>query len=124
MRFADGSGLSRKNFVSPEFLVSVLRGMARTSFYNDYLNSLPRPGRKDGTLVARLPKAPAAVKNRIYMKSGSLGGVRCLSGYILPSDGNTRKTIAFSIMVNNYVGKSSELSQALDNLILELANEN
>ena len=124
MRFADGSGLSRKNFISPEFIVGILMGMSRTSLYKDYLNSLPRPGRKDGTLLARLPKAPAAVKNRIYMKSGSLGGVRCFSGYILPSDGNTRKTIAFSIMVNNYVGKSSELTQALDNLILELANEN
>ena len=124
MRFADGSGLSRKNFLTPEFIVGILLGMSRTSVYKDYLNSLPRPGRKDGTLAARLPKAPAPVKNRIYMKSGSLGGVRCFSGYILPSDGNTRKTIAFSIMVNNHVGKSSELTQALDQLILELANEN
>ena len=107
MRFADGSGLSRKNFVSPEFLVRILTGMARTSSYKDYLNSLPRPGRKDGTLQTRMPKAPAAVKNRIYMKSGSLSGVRCFSGYILPSDGDTRKTIAFSIMVNNHVGSQA-----------------
>lgn len=124
MRFADGSGLSRKNYLTPEFLVSLLRGMARTSVYKDYLNSLPRPGRKDGTLLTRLPKAPAPVKNRIYMKSGSLTGVRCFSGYILPSDGNTQNTIAFSIMVNNHVGKPAELSTVLDNLILELANEN
>ena len=124
MRFADGSGLSRKNYVSPEFLVRLLTGMAKTGVYKDYLGSLPRPGRKDGTLQTRLPKAPAAVKNRIYMKSGSMNGVRCFSGYILPSDDDARKTIAFSIMVNNYVGKSSELTQALDNLILELANEN
>ena len=124
MRFADGSGLSRKNYVSPEFLVRVLTGMARTSFYKDYLNSLPRPGRKDGTLQTRLPKAPAEVKNRIYMKSGSMNGVRCFSGYILPSDGDTRKTIAFSIMVNNFVGSQAQLAPVLDNLILELANEN
>ena len=124
MRFADGSGLSRKNYVSPEFFVRLLTGMARTSSYKDYLNSLPRPGRKDGTLQTRLPKAPAAVKNRIYMKSGSMNGIRCFSGYILPSDGDARKTIAFSIMVNNFVGKQSELAPVLDNLILELANEN
>ena len=124
MRFADGSGLSRKNFVSPEFLVRILTGMARTSSYKDYLNSLPRPGRKDGTLQTRLPKAPAAVKNRIYMKSGSMGGVRCFSGYILPSDGDARKTIAFSIMVNNHVGRQADLAPVLDNLILELANVN
>ena len=124
MRFADGSGLSRKNFVSPEFLVRILPGMARTSSYKDYLNSLPRPGRKDGTLQTRLPKAPAAVKNRIYMKSGSLSGVRCFSGYILPSDGDARKTIAFSIMVNNHVGSQASLAPVLDQIILELANEN
>lgn len=124
MRFADGSGLSRKNFVSPEFLVRILTGMARTSSYKDYLNSLPRPGRKDGTLQTRLPKAPAAVKNRIFMKSGSLSGVRCFSGYILPSDGDTRKTIAFSIMVNNHVGSQASLAPVLDQIILELANEN
>ena len=124
MRFADGSGLSRKNYLSPEFLVRLLTGMARTSFYKDYLNSLPRPGRKDGTLQSRLPKAPAAVKNRIYMKSGSMNGVRCFSGYILPSDGNSKKTIAFSIMVNNHVGSQASLARLLDDLIIELANEN
>ena len=124
MRFADGSGLSRKNYLTPEFLVSLLRAMARTSVYKDYLGSLPRPGRKDGTLAPRMPKAPVPVKNRICMKSGSLTGVRCFSGYILPSDGNTQNTIAFSIMVNNHVGKPAELSNALDQLILELAKEN
>ena len=124
MRFADGSGLSRKNYLSPEFLVSLLRGMARTSLYKDYLNSLPRPGQKNGTLATRLPKAPASVKNRIYMKSGSMNGVRCFSGYIIPSDGNTKNTIAFSVMVNNYVGRQAELAPVLDRLILELAKEN
>lgn len=124
MRFADGSGLSRKNYLSPEFLVSLLRGMARSRCYKDYLHSLPRPGRADGTLKTRLPKAPSAVKDRIYMKSGSMNGVRCFSGYILPSDGNAQNTICFSIMVNNYVGSQTKLAPVLDALILELANEN
>ncbi len=124
MRFADGSGLSRKNYLSPEFLVSLLRGMARSRCYKDYLHSLPQPGRADGTLKTRLPKAPSAVKDRIYMKSGSMNGVRCFSGYILPSDGNSQNTICFSIMVNNYVGSQTKLAPVLDALILELANEN
>lgn len=124
MRFSDGSGLSRKNYVSPDFLVSFLRAMARTGVYPDYLESLPRPGRSDGTLKPRMAKAPAAVKDRIFMKSGSLGGVRCFSGYILPSDGNKAKTIAFSVMVNNYVGNQTVLASRLDELILALAAEN
>lgn len=124
MRFADGSGLSRKNYVSPEFFVRLLTGMSRTQNYKDFLNSLPRPGQKDGTLASRMQKAPTATKNRICMKSGSMNGVRCFSGYILPSDGNSRNTIAFSVMVNNYVGRQADLAPVLDRLILELANEN
>jgi D-alanyl-D-alanine carboxypeptidase/D-alanyl-D-alanine-endopeptidase (penicillin-binding protein 4) len=124
MRFADGSGLSRKNYVSPEFLVRVLTGMARTSSYKDYLNSLPRPGRKDGTLQTRLPKVPAEVKNRIYMKSGSMNGVRCFSGYILSSDGKPENTIVFSIMTNNTVVPSSRMNFIMDRIITLLAEEN
>ena len=125
MRFADGSGLSRKNYLSPEFLVRLLRAMARTGLYRDYLNSLPRPGRRDGTLATRMSKAPAEVKARICMKSGSMNGVRCFSGYILPSGGGAAsETIAFSLMVNNYVGRQAELAPILDKLILELANCN
>lgn len=124
MRFSDGSGLSRKNYISPAFLVEFLRAMARTGVYRCYLESLPRPGRSDGTLKPRLPKAPAAVKDRIFMKSGSLGGVRCFSGYILPSGRNSSGTIAFSVMVNNYVGSQAVLASKLDELILALASEN
>lgn len=124
MRFSDGSGLSRKNYVSPDFFVSFLRAMARTGEYGAFLESLPRPGGEDGTLRDRMPKAPASVKGRIYMKSGSLGGVRCFSGYILSADGNPSRTIAFSVMVNNYVGSQAVLASKLDELILSLAAEN
>ena len=58
------------------------------------------------------------------MKSGSMIGVRCFSGYIDSSDGSPSGRICFSIMVNNYVGKTDELSTALDSLIDSLANEN
>ena len=124
MRFADGSGLSRKNYISPDFIVRFLCAMQKTKSYSDFHNSLPMPGRSDGTLKTRLPKAPAEIKNRIWMKSGSMAGTRCFSGYIDSSDGTAANAIAFSVMVNNYVGSSEELSRILDELILSLANEN
>ena len=124
MRFADGSGLSRKNYISPDFMVRFLCSMQKSKSFNDFYNSLPRPGRSDGTLKNRLPKAPAELKNRVRMKSGSMAGVRCFSGYIDPSNGDPSRTIAFSIMVNNYVGSSNDLARTLDELIISLANEN
>ena len=123
-RFADGSGLSRKNYLSPDFIVGVLRGMATSRQYGIFRNSLPIPGSADGTLRARLSMADAATRGRIRMKSGSMNGNRCFSGYILSPDGDERKTIAFSVMVNNFVGRDRDLADCLDGLIASLAEEN
>ena len=122
MRFADGSGLSRKNYISPEFMADFLAAMARSRVWKDYLASLPRPGMKDGTLTARLKDCPD--KSRIFMKSGSMNGVRCYSGYILSGNGRKEDTIVFSLMVNNYVGNNSRLNTSLDALIAALAEIN
>ena len=124
MRFADGSGLSRKNYLSPEFLVGVLRGMAGSKLYSTFRNSLPKPGDAGGTLRYRLPKADSETRNRIRMKSGSMNGVLCFSGYILSPDGDSRKTIVFSIMVNNFSGKGRDLAECMDKLTESLAGEN
>ena len=122
MRFADGSGLSRKNYISPAFMVDFLKAMAGSKVWKPYLASLPQPGRKDGTLNARLPKCPD--KGRIYMKSGSMNGVQCFSGYILPGNGRKEDIIVFSLMVNNYVGGRAKLNAALDDMLAALAKEN
>jgi D-alanyl-D-alanine carboxypeptidase len=50
-----------------------------------------------------------------------MDGVRCLSGYILPADGNKENTIIFSIMVNNSTAASRSLIDELDRMILNLA---
>ena len=122
MRFADGSGLSRKNYLSPEFIVGVLKGMASSRCYQTYLKSLPQPGA--GTLKYRLKAAPADVRSRIRMKSGSMNGNRCFSGYILSGDKDAGRTIAFCILVNNFVKADAEFASSLDALITKLAEEN
>ena len=119
---ADGSGLSRKNYVSPAFFVSFLRAMARHAQYKTFLNSIPKLG--SGTLKTRMKDSPKSVKDRVYMKSGSMNGVRCFSGYILAGDGNPSRTICFSVLTNNAVASSSKTAQVLDNLIETLALEN
>ncbi len=124
MHFVDGSGLSRKNYISPDFMVKYLRAMARTGVYTDFHNSLPNPGRADGTLKPRLPEAGPATKNRIFMKSGSMNGIYCFSGYIDAPSGKARETVIFSVMVNNYVGPTNDMLRALDEVIAILADYN
>ena len=124
MRFADGSGLSRKNYVSPAFMVSFLKAMYRSRERRDFLASLPFAGEPKTTLENRLPKRPYVLRHRIRMKSGSMNGVRCFSGYILPSDGKTENTIVFSILTNNAVASSSQVYPLIDSMIESLAKEN
>lgn len=124
MRFADGSGLSRKNYVSPEFMVSFLKGMYRSRVRKAFMASLPFAGEPKTTLENRLPKRPWALRHRILMKSGSMNGVRCFSGYILPSSGRAEETIVFSILTNNAVAPGSQVYPLLDSLIESLAGEN
>ncbi len=124
MRFADGSGLSRKNYVSPEFMVSFLKGMYRSRARKAFMASLPFAGEPKTTLENRLPKRPWALRHRILMKSGSMNGVRCFSGYILPSSGRAEETIVFSLLTNNAVAPGSQVYPLLDSLIESLAGEN
>lgn len=119
----DGSGLSRKNYVSPDFFVRFLRKMMALPVWNAFFDSLPVPGEK-GTLENRFDKAPQEFKDRIHMKSGSMNGVRCFSGYILASDGDPKKTIIFSLLTNNCTASSYQATPILDSMIEAIAAEN
>lgn len=118
-RLKDGSGLSRADYASPAFFVSFMEKMMDTPSYEVLLEALPQPGY--GTLASYMTGAPQDVKSRVRMKTGSMDGVRCLSGYILPKDDNKENTIIFSIMVNNSTATSRSLINELDRMILNLA---
>lgn len=122
VKVVDGSGLSRKNYLSPQFIAGFLRTMSSGKDSRIYMLSLPRPGR--GTLKNRLSGCPESVRSRICMKSGTMDGVRCFSGYILPSDGDSGKMIAFSIMANNFISGGPALARLMDAMIVSLAAEN
>ena len=113
LRLEDGSGLSRLNTVSPAFLVSFLRSMTRSRGFDAFLASLPKPG--EGTLAGLLPNLPADRKARVRVKSGSMDGVLCYSGYILDESGKPK--FVFSLMVNGATAKTAVLRDTLGSLI-------
>ncbi len=95
---ADGSGLSRRNRVSPAALTQVLRALARKRIF---VLSLPIAG-VDGSLRSKLG---AASRGRVVAKTGHVAGVNALSGYVLSRRGTP--AVAFSIIVNgSTVGKN------------------
>ena len=113
LRIEDGSGLSRLNTVSPAFLVDYLRAMSRSKAFDAFLASLPKPG--EGTLNTLLPKLTPDQKARLRLKSGSMDGVLCYSGYVLDEEGTPSRV--FSFMVNGAKAKTAVVREALGALI-------
>lgn len=127
----DGSGLSRQNLVSPDFMCRFLGAMMDSPCFEEYLWSLPVPG-GNGTLQYNMKGVPQEVQGRFRVKSGSMSGVRCYSGYILPADfvfsegveisqEVKDKIVVFSVMTNNCVSPSWKVRQMLDRFMVELA---
>ena len=106
----DGSGLSRKNLITPESVVRVLQYMDQHSHRDVFLDSLPVAGR-DGTLKSRMKKGPAF--EHVFAKTGSIDFVNTLSGFAMAKSGDR---LAFSIMVNNSNATSREVREAIDTI--------
>ena len=119
----DGSGLSRQNYVSADFFCRFLLGMMGSPHFETFAASLPSPG-KDGTLLYNMKSYPASIKDRILVKSGSMNGVRCYSGYVIPTEGAKEETIIFSIMVNNCTSPTWKVRPLLDKIMGALAGLN
>ena len=78
-KFADGSGLSLYNYVTPELLVHLLRYAYRnTDIITSLYPALPIAG-EDGTLKKRM-KGPST-HNNVHAKTGTLTGISSLAGY-------------------------------------------
>jgi serine-type D-Ala-D-Ala carboxypeptidase/endopeptidase (penicillin-binding protein 4) len=91
----DGSGLTRENRAAPAEIVKLLLYMRLQKYGKTFIDSLPTNGDRRGTLKNRM-LAPD-VKGRIRAKTGHVGGVSTLSGYVDSAGGDT---FVFSILGN------------------------
>ena len=112
---ADGSGLSRYNYVAPEAVAQVLDAMYRQPGFPPFFAALPIAG-VDGTLATRLKGTPAA--GNVHAKTGSLSNVRCLSGYVRDADGDM---LAFVLLVNGFTVPQRVVEAAQDRIVERLA---
>ena len=111
-RWVDGSGLSRYNLFTPESFVSVLN-MLREEVEEDRLFHLFPAWNANGTVQKPNPEN----NYFIYAKSGSMGNIYNLSGYLKTLQG---KILVFSIMNNNSRRKSSEIRAEIYRLLQDI----
>ncbi|YAI81293.1 MAG: D-alanyl-D-alanine carboxypeptidase/D-alanyl-D-alanine endopeptidase [cyanobacterium endosymbiont of Rhopalodia sterrenbergii] len=114
-RQADGSGLSRRNVATPRSLIMTLRAMYYAPDKDVFYSSLPIAG-ISGTLRNRMKGTPA--QGKVYAKTGTLRGVRALSGYMNHPDFGK---VVFSILVNNPRVSGYSLVHAIDRIVLQLS---
>ncbi|BDI32180.1 hypothetical protein CCAX7_42310 [Capsulimonas corticalis] len=111
LQLADGSGVSRRDYVTAHAVVGLLRVMARRPDFSVYYDSLPVAG-VDGTLRKRMKGTSA--QGNVHAKTGTVGEVSCLSGYLTSKD---KILYTFSILMNNFPGSASE-AQGVQNQIV------
>lgn len=108
----DGSGLSRRNLVSPSSLVALLAQAWNMPFAQTFVNSFSIAG-IDGTLKKRMRGTPA--EGNLIGKTGTLRNVSALAGYVTTLDG---EHLAFSLLFNgNSVGTYKKVENDIGELL-------
>jgi D-alanyl-D-alanine carboxypeptidase/D-alanyl-D-alanine-endopeptidase (penicillin-binding protein 4) len=114
---ADGSGLSRYDFLTAEMIVTLLERMYRHPRHHDpFVATLPIAG-KDGTISSRMKDTRA--EGNAVAKTGSIANVRALSGYVRTRDG---ETVVFSILANSFTIPAATVNWIADLAVERLSN--
>ncbi len=108
----DGCGLAAQNAYSAHFLNQILVHMRKSANWDDFYQSLPRAGR-EGTVGAFLYRTK--LEDKASLKSGSLSGVQCYSGYIMYNS----KEYAVTVMVNNFA-KRRDVKKQIEEWLLDI----
>jgi D-alanyl-D-alanine carboxypeptidase/D-alanyl-D-alanine-endopeptidase (penicillin-binding protein 4) len=118
VQLVDGSGLSRKNYVSPRALTRLLEHMwveAAPDLSSAFYDALPIGG-ENGTLEYRFGGAPA--EGNVRAKTGTLSGASALSGYVNTAGGTP---LSFVILCNHHMAEADEVRAAQDAIVNALA---
>jgi D-alanyl-D-alanine carboxypeptidase/D-alanyl-D-alanine-endopeptidase (penicillin-binding protein 4) len=115
-QLVDGSGLSRRDVLTPDALLIVLTRLYDPAGASPWMTSLPIAG-VDGTLAARMKGTPG--ENNVRAKTGTMSNVRSLAGYVTTRGG---EALAFVAIVNNFEGTGAQANAALDAIAVRLAS--
>lgn len=109
--WADGSGLSRNNLISPDEFVGLLRLIYESKDFERVVAILPKGG--EGTLKGLY----SGVENNIAAKTGTLNNHLGLSGFLKTESG---KNVAFSFLVNNHRGNAHDYRRSIESFLIKI----
>jgi D-alanyl-D-alanine carboxypeptidase/D-alanyl-D-alanine-endopeptidase (penicillin-binding protein 4) len=107
----DGSGLSRSNRLTAQFLGYMLTNMSCHPYYASFF---PLAG-EEGTLKHFLANTPLATY--VAMKTGSMNGVQAYAGYKLNDDYEPTHVIV--VLINNFASRDAA-KRATESLLLKV----
>lgn len=114
--FADGSGMSSYNRVSPRGAVTFLNWVTRQPWGARWRATLPVGG--EGTLTRRFKGS--ALDGRLWAKTGTLNATNALAGYLRAKSG---RVLTFAAYAND-VPQDAGATAAIDRALLTVAAEN
>ncbi len=109
-KWVDGSGLSRYNLFTPRSIIKLLEKI-RAEVPQQKLFSILPVGGQSGTLKNGYKNTD---KPFIFAKTGSLGGVYNLSGYLITKKG---KTLLVSFMNNNFNQSTTKVRKEVEKIL-------
>lgn len=99
LKIVDGSGVSKNNLITSDFMTEVLLKTAKGKNFNEFKNAMAKPG--EGTLTDRM----LYFKDNLSAKTGTLTNISSITGYLTAKSG---KTYAFCIIINDPKSKSAD----------------
>ncbi len=99
IKIVDGSGVSKNNLMTSDFMTDFLVAESKTEDYELFKTSMASPG--EGTLENRM----LYFKDNLKAKTGTLTDVSAIAGYLKTRSGND---VAFDIMINDPKSKAAD----------------
>lgn len=99
IKIVDGSGVSKNNLITADFMTDVLVKNAKAKNFDNFKSHMASPG--EGTLKDRM----LYFNGKLKAKTGTLTNVSSIAGYLTAKNG---KTYAFCIMINDPKSKSAD----------------
>ncbi|MBR1792580.1 MAG: D-alanyl-D-alanine carboxypeptidase/D-alanyl-D-alanine-endopeptidase [Bacteroidales bacterium] len=115
VRIVDGCGLSRFNLVTSNFTCRFLSEISNNLLFDDFIKTMAVAG-KNGTARNLLTNLPSDVK--VYVKSGTMTGIKSYCGYVNNAQGDQ---LCFCVMSNNHECAPSSITRQMETILNQIA---